>query len=180
MNVASFLREKTRPEHLRTEAVYTHFNLATVNGYACFLTAQASAFLAVERSLDDAGAAEVVDDWAARRRGDLLRDDLDRLAISDVRFQAPIAFDQPAAILGAIYVLEGSRHGARILRSQVPDGLPTRFMGADGAQGAWRTFLLSLNDLLRDAYDAEFAVAAARTVFGAFESAGLESLGAMR
>ena len=59
MIVAKILRDETRDEHARTEATFAGFDIGTRDGYKCFLIAQASAFLSIERSLEVAGVADV-------------------------------------------------------------------------------------------------------------------------
>lgn len=176
MIVAPILRADTHSEHVRTEAVYGAFDLGTRDGYAQFLIAQASAFIAVERALDAAGAAERVADWSGRRRSALLLADLAELDAGEVRLQPSLDFDSEAKLLGGIYVLEGSRLGGKVVRSQLPEGLPVRFLGADGEHGAWRSFLQSLDVRLSDQHALRSAVESARGVFRSFEQSARETL----
>ena len=176
LTVASTLRNETRPEHVRTEAAFAGFDLSTHRGYALFLQAQASAFLAVERSLEVAGVGAVIDDWADRRRSALLRADLAELEVGDVTLQPPPSFDCDAHLVGGVYVLEGSRLGGKLLRTQVPSNAPVRFLSAAGEPGSWRTFLHSLDHRLSGPSDIRLAVEAARRVFHSFEQAGRETV----
>jgi heme oxygenase (biliverdin-IX-beta and delta-forming) len=175
LTVATILRSRTRREHVRTEAIYAPFDLQDRDGYARFLIAQASASFAVEQSLESAGVTDVVGDWAERRRAHLLSDDLSQLNVASVRLQPPSSFGSSAEIMGAVYVLEGSRLGGKILRKRVFDTAPTRFLGAEGKPGAWRDLLTSLNLRLRDKDEIQSAVTAARGVFATFEKAGREA-----
>lgn len=172
MIVASILRDRTRSEHVRTESIYADFDLQCPHGYARFLIAQASASLAVEQSLECAGVANVIDDWPERRRSHLLRDDLARLKVAGVKLQPPTTFESSAEIMGAVYVLEGSRLGGKVLIKQVFRTAPTRFLGADGRPGAWRRLLTSLDKRLRDQEEIDLAVSAARGVFATYQAAG--------
>lgn len=176
MSVASILRNETRPEHVRTEAAFAGFDLSTHKEYALFLIAQASAFLAVERSLQDAGAAGMIDDWVGRCRSALLLDDLAEMGVGDVRLQPPLSFEDEAEVVGGVYVLEGSRLGGKILRTQVPVGAPVRFLSAEGEPGAWRKFLHSLDQRVTGQSSIRSAVDAARRVFRSFEVAGRETV----
>ena len=176
MSVASILRNETRPEHVRTEAAFAGFDLSTHEAYALFLIAQASAFLAAERSLEAAGAAGMIDDWVCRRRSALLVDDLAEMGVRDVRLQPSLKFENEAQVFGGVYVLEGSRLGGKILRSQVPVGAPVRFLSAEGEPGHWRKFLHSLDQRLPGQSDIRSAVDAARRVFRSFEVAGRETV----
>jgi heme oxygenase len=175
LTIASILRTRTRREHVRTEAIFSDFDLQSRVGYARFLIAQASASLAVEQSLESAGVTDVVADWPERRRGHLLRDDLAQLDVGGVKLQPPTSFGSSAEIMGAVYVLEGSRLGGKVLRKQVFGTAPTRFLGADSRPGAWRDFLASLDRGLSGERDIRLAVAAARGVFAKFATAGREA-----
>jgi heme oxygenase len=170
--VAYILRERTRGDHVRTEAIYEDFDLQSLLGYSRFLIAQSSASLAVEQSLEKAGVADVIEDWPERRRSHLLRDDLARLNLDAVTLQPPTSFGSSAEILGAVYVLEGSRLGGKILRKQVLHNAPMRFLGADGKPGAWRGFLASLDSQLCDQDQIDLAVDSARGVFATYQAAG--------
>lgn len=176
MTVASILRNETRPEHVRTEASFAGFDLGSHTGYARFLIAQASAFLAVERSLERSGASRLIEDWADRRRGDLLLKDLAQLNVGAVRLQPPLPFEAEAEVLGGVYVIEGSRLGGKILRNRIPHKAPQRFISADGEPGAWRNFLGSLDRRLPRQGDIRLAVDAARRVFSSFETAARETV----
>jgi heme oxygenase len=172
LTVASILRDRTRREHVRTEAVYERFNLQSIDGYTRFLIAQASAALSVEQSLESAGVADVVADWPERRRGHLLRDDLAQLSIEGITLQPPTPFGSDAEIMGAVYVLEGSRLGGKILRKRVSKTAPMSFLDADTRPGAWMDFLASLDSRLSGEPEIQLAVDAARGVFASFEAAG--------
>lgn len=173
MIIASILRQQTRREHIRTEAVYTDFDLQTLQGYIRFLIAQASAGLAVEQSLESAGVTEVVEDWPDRRRSQLLRDDLARLNVDGIALQPPRSLGSKAEIMGAVYVLEGSRLGGNILRKRVYRSAPTRFLDAKAKPGAWKAFLASLETQLPGKEEIGLAVGAARGVFATYQAAGL-------
>lgn len=147
------------------------FDLGTDDGYRRFIGAQAGAMIAVEEALDRAGAASVIDDWQGRRRSDLLIEDSRALAI-DIQPVAAPRLDDAAAIAGALYVVEGSRHGARHLRRLVPDDAPSAFLDADQVQGNWAKLLDRIDTILYDPTQRDRAVAAALGVFGAFEQSG--------
>jgi heme oxygenase len=172
LNIASILRQQTRCEHVRTEAVYADFDLQTRHGYTRFLVAQASASLAVEQSLETAGVTDVVEDWPDRRRGHLLFDDLAQLNVSEIELQPPASIGSRAEIFGAVYVLEGSRLGGKVLRKQVFQSAPTSFLDAEGKPGAWRAFLRTLESRLTGQVEIGQAVSAARGVFATYQAAG--------
>lgn len=164
------LRASTADAHERVDAAFSRFDLASEDGYRRFLLAQAEAFLPVEAALDSAGAETILPDWPQRRRGDLLRADL-----ADLNVTAPELFPGPsflsgeAPMLGAIYVLEGSRLGGAVLKQAVPSHFPRRFLEARQAAGSWRSLLRTLDSILTRPGDLEAAVAAAKEVFARFE-----------
>ncbi|PCD02566.1 heme oxygenase [Sphingomonas spermidinifaciens] len=165
------LRDATREAHERLDAQFAGFDLATRDGYAGFIGAQASAMMAVEAALDAAGAERVIDDWPARRRSDALRRDAAALGIEPHPLDPP-ALAGEAAIAGALYVVEGSRHGARFLRRQVADGLPTAFLDADQAPGSWPKLLDRIDPILYQPEAEEAAIRSALDIFDLFATAG--------
>lgn len=170
MSVRTILRNATRDEHDRVDTGFSKYDLATAGGYRRFLTRQAAAHLPVEAALEAAGVADAVADWPERRRADKLRADLADLGHADIDVQPCAAFESEAAMLGGLYVLEGSRLGGALLVQQVSDGLPTRFL-AKGSSSAWRALLDVLETKLTSPEQIAGAVAGARSVFACFEAA---------
>lgn len=164
------LRAATGPLHDRVDAIFSTFNLTTLDGYRRFLTVQARAHLPVEAALTAAGAGAVLPDWSERRRADLLLGDLAALGIQAPEGPSGITFDGAEAVLGGVYVLEGSRLGGTLLRRQVPPELPCAFLDASDPAG-WRRLLAILEARLVTAAQREAAITAAATVFTAFEAA---------
>ena len=163
------LRAATADDHARVDQAFGAFDLTARDGYARFLRAQAEAFLPVEAAIDAAWPVAFVPDWPARRRADALRDDLAALGIPLVASAPPPLFRDREEILGAIYVLEGSRLGGKMLARSVPAVLPRSFLGAgDGAM--WRNLIGILDKLLISEQQRVAAIAAARQVFALFEA----------
>ncbi len=166
------LREATRDAHEALDALFTGFDLTDVEGYRRFIGAQADALLPAEAALDAANAPAVVEDWPSRRRGHLLAADRDALGLpSRIVVEAP-PLGGPAATAGALYVLEGSRHGARHLRRLVPSGSPTSFLDADQPPGNWAKILDRIDMILYDMDTADAALASALKVFAMFDRSG--------
>ncbi len=177
MSARFYLREATAADHERVDALFSRFDLSDREGYARFLAAQASAFLSVEAALDEAGTARVVPDWPERRRAALLTADLADLNVAQPAVSATeCRLGDKAALLGALYVLEGSRLGGAFLKRQVPPDWPQRFLGAPQPPGAWRGFLILLDNLLAGHDERRAAAGAARGVFMQFEAAALAEL----
>jgi heme oxygenase len=170
------LRQATAAEHERVDCLFSRLDLARADHYRLFLTAQACAQIPVEAALDAAGAQRLVEDWPARRRSHLLIADL-----RDLRLQIPAPEEPPAltsdeAILGAVYVLEGSRLGGAVLKRSLPDTVPKRFLTAPQPQGSWRKLLETLDHFLYETSAIESASGAAKQVFQCFEAGGLRFL----
>lgn len=165
------LRRATAAAHDEVDALFSRVDLTDAAGYRAFLSSQARAHLPVEAALNAARAEQVIADWPARRRAALLRADLAELGGDATHGPEPV-LDHAAAVAGTVYVLEGSRLGGAMLREMVGPGLPTRFLAAPAAPGAWRALLLDLDELLADPADLDRAAQAARSTFALFADAG--------
>lgn len=169
------LRDATADLHTRVDQAFSQADLTTRDGYGRVLTAQAAAHDAVERALDLGGAAEVLADWPKRRRSALLHSDLRELGIvPPVSLPSP-PFEGMAALLGGIYVLEGSRLGGALLKRSVPADLPRAFLGAADS-AAWRSLLQTLDQRIVNNDELQRAIDAARQAFLLFERSGRQFL----
>lgn len=169
--VRQALRAATSGSHERVDGTFGQFDLSDREGYGRFLMAQAVAYLAVEAALDAGGVGSVIPDWAARRRSHLIAQDLAALGLSAPRTDEPVLFEGTASMLGATYVLEGSRLGGALLKRSVPAGFPSGFLDAANP-GAWRTLLELLEEQIDSDDDVASATNAARRVFNLFEQSG--------
>ena len=173
------LREATRAEHAAVDAVYSAFDLSTLSGYGRFLRAQSSCVASLEAALAEPAQA-LLGDWPARIRAPLLAADLADMGLA---VAPPItAPDLPddAAVLGAVYVLEGSRFGGAVLARRLAPDAPARFLMAPTEPNSWRSFMSSLDRHLVRSPDFASAIGASRAVFHSFEAAGREELGLPR
>ncbi len=172
------LRDETRQAHDRVDAAFGAHDLSTLDGYARFLSAQSRAFVAVERAAEAAGVAGLIEDWPLRRRADLLLEDLAEMGVAAPRtIQAP-PMTSEAELLGAVYVLEGSRLGGAVLGRNIPDQAPRRFLGGDGAGPRWRALTALLDARLVAADQIADAVRSARSVFDCFDQAAKDAAAA--
>ncbi len=171
------LRDATAQWHQRVDAVFSAADLTTREGYGQFLCAQAAAHLPVECALDAGRVEQVMSDWPARRRAHLICEDLAAFDLSVPRLGTKPIFIGISAMLGAAYVLEGSRLGGKLLRRSVPAGFPSAFLSG-GTTTAWRDLVSLLDARLVTADDLDAAVAAACDTFALFERAGQRCLGA--
>lgn len=173
------LKHATAEAHDRLDRVVSGFDLGRREGYAGFLLAQAAAFPSVEAELGRAGADDFIEGWTTRRRSDALRRDLETLGLSFPASGPAPVLTTSAAILGAAYVLEGSRLGGTMLIRTVGPGLPTDFL-TPGPPEAWRTFVSLLDRQLVSEQSVAEAVTAASAVFALFEQAARLQIGACR
>jgi heme oxygenase len=172
MRSARFLlRDATASWHERVDALFSNTDLADPRQYGGFLLAQAAAHLAVEQALDRANVAEIVSDWPERRRGNLIRLDLATLGEQMPVLEVLPALTGTAAKWGALYVLEGSRLGGKILARSVGAGLPTSYLAA-GRPVAWRELTTLIDRTLTKRPDIDNAAEAACAVFALFERSG--------
>lgn len=187
-NLRSALREATAAAHARLDAHFGRLDLQQLRDYRRFLIAQAAAVLPLETVLLQSGVQQAFPDWSLRMRSDALRSDIARLGGTLSAFIVPprLEFD---AMLGTMYVLEGSRLGARYLLRQVlqsPDrlvagttaylghgvvshGAPGHGVPGHGAgSGLWQSFLAMLEQHGRSLHDPSMAIAGARRAFKLF------------
>lgn len=78
----------------------------------------------------------------------------------------------PAAVAGALYVIEGSRLGGRFLARQVGAGLPRRYLDPGQRPPSWPALLDMFERYLYDPATFATATGAALVVFDRFEAAG--------
>lgn len=199
------LRQATRPLHRQLEAVplfasFEDGSLSTTQ-YADFLRIMAVLHAAVDRAGREPGL-EALRAWSEScgARGLRAEDDLETLRLPHPPHLAAMqhamratedvllsALDRPASIIGALYVLHGSRHGARRLHAtvagQLPEGASVAFWtaGVEGLSSDWKRFLSLLEGCDRNATTAACDLAArlfghlARATGALCEDAGTRS-----
>ncbi|MDP5278796.1 biliverdin-producing heme oxygenase [Sphingomonas sp. DG1-23] len=176
------LRAGTAEAHDRVDRAFAGFDLTDRQSYAAFLRAHAEVVLPLEAALP---GVQITPDWEERKRGALLREDLAFLrhpgesrdlvqqaasfAPGDPGFRGVDGKWDEAAIAGALYVLEGSRLGGRFLARQVPPSFPRAYLDADQPPEKWRNLLDRFDTILYQPAQLQSALAAAHTVFAAFE-----------
>ena len=171
----SLLRDRTRAAHERVDRVFSRHDLWSAKGYVAFLRQHASVVLPMERMLDRAPSDHLIDDWPSRRRSTALRSDLTRLSEPVPPFWRELKMADPAELLGAMYVLEGSRLGARVLLTRVEAaGNPatreaTAFLRHGTGAPFWPSFINHLEASPYADAKADRIVAGALTVFALFE-----------
>ncbi|MFC0283281.1 biliverdin-producing heme oxygenase [Camelimonas abortus] len=166
------LRAATAADHARVDAGAARHDLSTRDGYRAFLLWQARVLPGFEALFDAAAGAPP--DWPERRRAPALRADLAALGAA-MPAPAPVpALEGPAARLGALYVLEGSRLGglmlARTVRSAWPDA-PLSFLEHGATARLWPRFTAWLDAHALSPAEQQAMTRGARAAFAAFLAA---------
>lgn len=141
------LRQFSASLHQRVDEAFSAFPLESAQGYRRFLQAHGAALFELERTLEANAIATLIDDWPRRRRSDALRADLRALGIEPPSPWEPPRHAEPSWCWGALYVLEGSRLGARLLAQRLQAAQPTApmdYLGHTAAEGLWPRFLQQL------------------------------------
>lgn len=142
MRVHTLIKRSTSAGHTKVDELFSAFNLAKRRSYVAFLRANARALLPLEQLLfDDFGLPW----WAPR--GPLLLNDLEALkSLGDIKYPARMCSGMftHGSRFGVLYVLEGSRFGAAVLKGRVASSLPREFLSADAKPGYWPQFLNAL------------------------------------
>lgn len=174
MSAHQFLRDRTQASHLRVDSLFSAFDLSERASYRRFLRAQCRAVLPLEMLLVGTDGLPA---W--ERRSPALLEDLRSLE-DDGDLHA--GFARMSALnhgegLGSLYVLEGSRFGAAVLKKRVGPGLPTRFLTARAGPN-WRDLLLRLEaGAAEDPHPwLEDLVSGASVAYAAFAAAAVEEL----
>ena len=174
------LRTATAQAHERLDSSARRANLAEQLNYGWFLKAQSGPVRALEAALEQFGVARLLPDWSLRRRTAALEHDLEYLHVHAEACPAA-CLTSPAQAFGTLYVLEGSRLGARILLQQILDTAPalepaTRFLRHGSEHRLWPTFLRALEAKV-GADDLAKCVQGARNAFALFERSLMETFG---
>lgn len=168
------LRDATAAAHRELDAQLSAFDLTVFSGYRRFLQASAGALLPLEAALVEAGVANMFRDWPERSRSAAIAADLGRLG-SAAQSTVSVPPLTPSGVLGTMYVLEGSRLGAKFLLKTIAAagdlriGEATAYLSHGAGQRLWQSFLAKLAS--EDSCDEDEAIEAARVAFAAFEQA---------
>ncbi|WP_028238927.1 biliverdin-producing heme oxygenase [Stutzerimonas azotifigens] len=144
MSLRQWLRQASGPLHARVDEAFGAFALDSREGYRRFLRAHGRALGTLEPALEAAGVDRLLADWPQRRRRMALRDDLAQLGEPMPAPLAAPAIGGEAWCWGAVYVLEGSRLGARVLTARVRPAEPLGYLGHGAGQPLWPGFLQAL------------------------------------
>lgn len=149
LRVRERLRTATFDAHRALDAHFGTFDFTSVAGYRRFLEASAAALLPLEAALERGGIASLFSDWPQRSRQTALVSDLDCIGGVVDPLPSPAAMSR-YELFGAMYVLEGSRLGAKyLLRTIAGCGQPqieaaTRYLRHGSGLALWQLFLKRL------------------------------------
>jgi heme oxygenase len=145
------LRGATDHLHRDLDRIVASFKLTDVTHYRRFLQASAATLIAIEHLLESAGVTQLLPDWAERSRRDPILADLQSLNSQAQPLALRRTAPTPAEVFGILYVLEGSRLGARVLLDQVLASTDENVRNASaylrhgqGPANLWRSFLQHL------------------------------------
>ncbi|NGP18068.1 biliverdin-producing heme oxygenase [Devosia aurantiaca] len=154
------LRDHTAHTHQQLDALVGEF--ANAEQYTAFVLSSFRFRSATEGAASGSGV------WEPLALVKDLRDDLDDLGAAVPSTEAPLEMTTRSEKLGALYVLEGSALGARLLQKRAeaigftPDFGARHLAQQTGDNGRWKRFLAVLED---PHLDKNAVLAAAQRVF---------------
>ena len=174
--IRDIVSEATQTSHRRLDLALSWLDLGQPRSYAGFLRGQAEALFPIEAALAKGGIETHIPDWQQRLRTPSLEHDL---AVMDVACDLlPVPeFKTTAEMLGAVYVLEASRMGARVMLARLaqdPDSsslAATAYLRHGFGKRSWPTFLALLENHPAARADTPGVIEGAQIAFGMFESA---------
>ena len=171
----SRLKQATAAAHRHLDARLSGLDLANFEGYRRFLEVNAAALWPVEDALEAAGVATIFADWPRRSRRGAITADLVRVG-GTLRPLAPMPSMNRNGVFGALYVLEGSRLGAKYLLRGVAAsdsvvGSATDYLSHGAGQHFWQSFLAALEQEPATPDDEAEIIDAAELTFSMFSQA---------
>ena len=174
------LRDATADAHAALDRRLQSFDLTTRDGYRRFLGANAAALLPLERTLEANGVRELIPGWDARARSRAMYADLDLLGIAPQPVETAAVLTH-ARMLGALYVLEGSRLGAKVLVRQVTRSTDplvraaTAYLRHGEGERFWPGFLEILERERSSGGEEAEMIVGAKWAFGCFADAAVRA-----
>jgi heme oxygenase len=170
------LREACADAHHQLDARLGVLDLRRLQDYRLFLEINAAALLPLEAALVSARVERLFPDWDRRSRSDAILADIARLGGIVRPSSTPEALGS-GGILGTMYVLEGSRLGARVLLRRALESphlavLEARaYLGHGVGSDFWQSFNATLEFHGARLNDHRPVVRAARRAFDLFAAA---------
>ncbi|MBD8875607.1 biliverdin-producing heme oxygenase [Roseibium polysiphoniae] len=145
--VRFYLAEQTRTSHELVDKRAEAFDLTLAEGVTQFLRFMYRGISAIEAGLDESHAARIFPLWSERKRAAMIGAELAETALAwseDEVTQQALDFRSEAEVWGALYVLEGSRLGARILVNRSELMSKSDFFQETARCRYWPEFLVQL------------------------------------
>lgn len=174
MKVRFALKSATDEIHQALDERLSRLNLSDRQDYVRFLGFHGCSLPAIEAVLMSSGLDAVLPDWSSHRRSPAIAADLADLGETMPAHITPPVFSGTPAMLGAAYVLEGSRLGGRVLQRRLGAGLPGRFLSQSESLDPWIDVIAALDRLLYSDELIGEAADAARRCFALFVHAADE------
>lgn len=174
--IRDIVSEATKSSHRRLDLALSWLDLGKPRYYEGFLRGQAEALFPLEAALEQQGIANVVGDWPLRARAPSLEHDLAAMDVACDPLPVP-EFKSTAEMLGAVYVLEASRMGARVMLARLAQHPDSSALGATAylrhgfGKRFWPMFLTILENHPDAQADTAGVVQGAEIAYGMFESA---------
>lgn len=179
-SLRNILKEATAADHARLDARLGAFDLHDLADYRRFLEANAAALLPLEGALVAAGVRDIMPGWDRHARTRTILGDLSAIGGSPKLLDPP-ALSGTLAVLGTLYVLEGSRLGAayliRHVRQASDPGIlnATAYLAHGASQHLWPEFLAVLETHASALDDEADIVEPARGAFDLFSRAAAQA-----
>jgi heme oxygenase (biliverdin-IX-beta and delta-forming) len=176
-SIRAFLRGATADEHSALDRLIRPLFLEGEPGYVRFLQAAAAAVVPLEKAAIAARVEKVLPDWAVRSRTAALMLDLAEFGMTVPSAGQTIAIDDEAFLFGILYVLEGSRLGARSLVAELaahPSAKARKanhYLSHGAGRRLWPSFLRCLETSNAVQRAPNRTVAGAKTAFAVFAEA---------
>ncbi len=170
------IRDATRMSHSRLDVALSRLDLSIPLYYEGFLRSQAEALFPIEAALEAGGIERLIPDWQMRVRTPALTRDLEILGIVCNPLPMP-GFKSSAEMLGAVYVLEASRMGERVILARLAERPDSEAMNATAylrhgfGKRFWPSFLTLLENHPAAQSDPDGVVHGAEIAFAMFEDA---------
>ncbi|MCA0400252.1 MAG: biliverdin-producing heme oxygenase [Proteobacteria bacterium] len=156
------MRRATAELHAELDRLAMGFDLRREDHYATMLAQHGAALFQLEAELDANGAEHILPDWPQRRRSDALARDLAAFDLKAPRMAPVTGVMSRSWLYGTLYVLEGSRLGAEMLR-RIVESSPSqkvrencRYFSHGAGHPFWRSFVSGLETAeFLDMQDAE-------------------------
>jgi len=172
------IKEETKSAHLSLEKLVVQQLKSIKNNedYGNFLKKFYTYFSQVEKVISPYITSQLLPDYADRRNSSYLENDIKALGfdVDETMTVAVPKIDNEVAALGALYVMEGSIMGGRIIiqmleKLGVTEGVS--FFSGYGAETGqkWGVFTKVMNDTAKTEQDEEQAVNTANETFQLFE-----------